>query len=359
VECDRVEEINDLDPVPRRLEAPPELLGRAVVTRAHGRGDDEDAPAHEGTGYRPDRMAAVLLALGAALAYAAASVLQQREAEADTGSDQGGTVGGGFRLVLRLARRPIWLAGLGADGVGYVFQALALGVGELLVVQPVLTSGILFALPAGAWWSGRRLGRADFAWAFVLAAGLTAFLLLAGTDGGQDFASPGAWLVCAAIAAPILVVAMLLGTRSRGTRRAVLFAFTTGALFGITAALTKASVVLIDHEGFGTLGHWEPYALVVLGALGFVVNQRAFQAGSLTASLPTLTVVEPIVAALIGVTMLHETVPTEGALEWIAVAVSVVAMIVATVVLSRSAARHDLVHEHELADVLTRAEREG
>ena len=120
-------------------------------------------------------MAAVLLALGAALGYAAASVLQQREAEADTGSDQGGAVGGGFRLVLRLARRPIWLAGLGADGVGYVFQALALGVGELLVVQPVLTSGILFALPAGAWWAGRRLSRADFAWACVLAAGLTAW----------------------------------------------------------------------------------------------------------------------------------------------------------------------------------------
>ena len=137
------------------------------------------------------------------------------------------------------------------------------------------------------------------------------------------------------------------------------FAFTTGVLFGITAALTKAAVVLVDHHGFGALGHWEPYALVVLGALGFVVNQRAFQAGSLTASLPTLTVVEPIVAAMIGVTMLHETVPTEGALEWIAVAVSVVAMVVATVVLSRSAARHDLIHEHELADVLTRGERDG
>jgi drug/metabolite transporter (DMT)-like permease len=302
-------------------------------------------------------MAAVLLALGAALGYAAASVLQQREAAADAATDQGTAVGGGFRLVVRLAHRPLWLAGLAADGVAYVLQALALGVGELLVVQPVLTSGILFALPAGAWWAGRRLGRADFAWACILAGGLTAFLLLAGTDGGQDFASGEAWLVCAAVATPVLVACMLAGTRSTGTRRAVLFAFTTGVLFGITAALTKAAVVLVDHDGFGALGHWEPYALAVLGALGFVVNQRAFQAGSLTASLPTLTVVEPIVAAVIGVTMLHETVPTDGALEWIAVVGSVVAMVVATVVLSRSAARHDIIHEHELADVLTRNDR--
>ena len=62
---------------------------------------------------------------------------------------------------------------------------------------------------------------------------------------------------------------------------------------------------------------------------------------------------------LIGVTMLHETIPTNGVAEWLAVAVSVIAMIVATAVLSRSAARHDAIHEHELADVLTRGEREN
>ena len=88
-----------------------------------------------------------------------------------------------------------------------------------------------------------------------------------------------------------------------------------------------------------------------------MLNQRAFQAGSLTASLPTLTVVEPVVAAIVGVTMLHETVPTSGVVDWIAVVLSVIAMVVATVVLSRSAARHDSIHEHELADVMTRSGR--
>jgi hypothetical protein len=225
-------------------------------------------------------------------------------------------------------------------------------------VQPVLTSGILFALPASARWSGRRLARADFAWACTLALGLTAFLLLAGANGGSDFASATAWLVCAAIAIPVLTVALVAGARSQGTRRAVLFAFTAASLFGITAALTKSTVVLLDHHGLGALGHWEPYVLLVLGAFGFVVNQRAFQAGSLTASLPTLTVVEPIVASVIGITMLHETIPTEGVLEWLALVLSVAAMVLATVTLSRSAARYEMIHEHELADVITRAERD-
>ena len=126
-------------------------------------------------------MWAVLLAFGAAIGYAAASVLQHREAEADQEEHDGGV-----RLVLRLARRPLWLAGLGFDGLAYVCQALALGVGALLVVQPVITSGILFALPASAWWTGRRLVRSDYAWAAVLAVGLTVFLMLAGTEGGKD-----------------------------------------------------------------------------------------------------------------------------------------------------------------------------
>jgi drug/metabolite transporter (DMT)-like permease len=294
-------------------------------------------------------MWAVLLAFGAAIAYAGASVLQHREAEADSSEHDGG-----IRLVLRLARRPLWLAGLGCDGVGYACQALALGLGSLLVVQPVITSGILFALPVSAWWAGRRLVRGDYVWAAVLAVGLTVFLLIAGTEGGRDHAGRHAWIACAAIVAPLLAACFLAATRSTGTRRAVLFAFATGALFGLTAALTKETVVLFGDHGIGALSHWEPYALLLMGGLGFVLNQRAFQAGSLTASLPTLTVVEPIVAAIVGVTMLDETVSAHGVVDWVAIAVATAAMIVSTVQLSRSAARLDEIHEHELADVLTR-----
>jgi hypothetical protein len=193
----------------------------------------------------------------------------------------------------------------------------------------------------------------------VLAVGLTVFLLLAGTGGGEDRATTTAWLVCAAVAVPVLGICIAVAARSVGTRRAVLFAFTAGALFGLTAALTKSSVVLIGNHGFAALTYWEPYALAVLGGLGFVINQRAFQAGSLTASLPTLTIVEPVVAAVVGVTMLDETVPTRGVLGWVAIAMSVAAMMVGTIALSRSAARHESFHPHELADIATRVDREN
>ena len=118
----------------------------------------------------------------------------------------------------------------------------------------------------------------------------------------------------------------------------MLFAAATGVLFGVTAALTKSTVVLLGRHGAGMASRWEPYALLVLGGMGFVLNQQAFQAGSLTASLPTLTVVEPVVAAVIGVMMFHESVPTTGVSGWVALVISVVAMAAATILLSRSAA---------------------
>src|SRR5258707_12602728 len=108
-------------------------------------------------------MGAGLVRIAAALGYAAASVLQQREAQSVPPG------GGGIRLVLRLARRPWWLAGVACDGAAFGLQAVALGVGSLLVVQPVLTSGLLFALPASAWLAGRRLARPDLGFALVLA----------------------------------------------------------------------------------------------------------------------------------------------------------------------------------------------
>ena len=236
----------------------------------------------------------------------------------DTGEDV--SEGGGVRLVLRLARRPIWLAGLACDGVGYGFQAVALGVGELLVVQPVITSGILFALPAEAWWAGRRIGRGEFAWACVLAAGLAVFLLLADTSGGKDQASGHAWLVCAAIAVPVLGVASRRAIRGQRhpACRAVRVRDRRHLRHHRRAHQIDRGAARRDTASARWRTGSRTHSLV-LGGLGFVLNQRAFQAGSLTASLPTLTVVEPVVAAIIGITMLQRELPTQGVGDWIAV----------------------------------------
>ena len=301
--------------------------------------------------YRPQHMWAVLLAFGAAIGYAAASVLQHREAEADQELHDGGV-----RLVLRLARRPLWLAGLGCDGLGYVCQALALGLGALLVVQPVITSGILFALPASAWWAGRRLGRGDYAWAAVLAVGLTVFLMLAGTEGGKDDAEHHRLAVVRGDRrSGARGRASSPATRSTGTRRAVLFAFTCGALFGHHRRA---------HQGLG-------------GAGGRPRLRRAHPLGALRPRGDGRARLRAQPAGVPG-RFAHRVAARRSpwssrwwpcwwgsrcstrrcrrtaSRDWIAIALATVAMIASTVQLSRSAARFDEIHEHELADVLTR-----
>ena len=71
-------------------------------------------------------MLEVSLALVAALLFAFGTVLQQKEAQEVSDDD---ALKAGF--LLRLARRPVWLAGMAADGVGYVAQAAALGIGRM------------------------------------------------------------------------------------------------------------------------------------------------------------------------------------------------------------------------------------
>ncbi len=241
-------------------------------------------------------------------------------------------------LMLHLLRRPMWLAGYAADWGGFGLQAIALGVGSLLVVQPVLVTGLLFALPIGAAWAGRRLSRSDWVAAIVLTAGLAAFLLEGSPTGGADRADIGPWLVCGAVAGPLLGASVVAALRTSGTARAVLLAFATGLCYGMTAALTKTTVSLLS-DGLGPAAtSWEPYVLAALASLGMIINQSAFQAGALSASLPTLSIVEPIAAVVIGVTLLDERIQASTPLEWVVIAASVAAMTYSVIVLARSAA---------------------
>ena len=94
-----------------------------------------------------------------------------------------------------MAKRPVWLAGIAADALGFVAQAAALGIGRLAVVQPLLIASVVFALPLGARFSGQRIRRTDVGAAVLVVAALVAFLLIAEPSGGSDDAPLSEWLV--------------------------------------------------------------------------------------------------------------------------------------------------------------------
>ncbi len=113
-------------------------------------------------------------------------------------------------------------------------------------------------------------------------------------------------------------------------------AVATAVAYGFTAALTKGVVDLLGHGPVALVTHWETYGLVIAAVGGTLLQQNAFQAGDLAASLPIVTVGEPVVAVVLGVAVLDEHLRVHGA-QWLLIGVLVTAMVLATVALSRSA----------------------
>ena len=245
-------------------------------------------------------MAAAAFSLLAALLYAAASVLQHRAAVAAP-REQSLKVG----LLGHLAHNPWWVAGVAADGGGYVAQFLALGHGPLVIVQPLLVSGLLFALPLGAALSHRRITTRELWAAAAVVVGLAALLVAAYPEQGQSDATGRAWaalLLATLVPAALLVV----GALRVPTLKPVLLATSAGVLYGLTAALTKVTAHQLGNGITHALTGWQLYVLIAVGVVGMVLTQSAFQAGPLKASLPALTVADPMVSVLIGITAFHE-----------------------------------------------------
>jgi hypothetical protein len=279
-----------------------------------------------------------LIALGAAFCYACSNVIEQRQASAAPPETS-------LRIALlwHLARQPIWWLGIAVDLSGFALQVLALGVGTLVFVQPLLVTSLLFSLVLGALAGSHRLSRKDIGWALVFMAALSIFLIVAAPSGGVDERSLRAWALPFALVAGLVAISLLISQRVTGAYRAAALAAAAGMTFGVSSTLMKTFAHQVANDGLGLLAHWQPYALGLVVASGFLIMQSAFQAGDLRASLPTLEVAEPIVAGILGVTLMNERLHATDGRGKAVIAISVVSMVVSAVLLARSAAddRHE------------------
>lgn len=274
----------------------------------------------------------VLLALGAGLCYALASVMQHHVA-----AQQAPELSLRPRLILELVKRPLWLAGIVLDIGAYVLEAAALSVGSIVVVQPLLVSGLLFALPLSAIGGVGKPGRQEWTAAVALTIGIAVFVTVGSPSGGSSQAAIWEWVIVFAVCGSIAVGAIVLSRGAPPHVRALSLAFATGATYAVTAALTKTVVdVLGDHGVSGVVTSWETYALAIVSVAGLLLNQSAFQAGHLAASLPALAVTNPVLSSIIGVALFGETLGATGPVPIALTALAVVVMIAGTISLSRS-----------------------
>lgn len=270
----------------------------------------------------------VVLGLAAALLFSLGTVLQQLEA-ARASEDEARRAG----FLLRLARRPRWLAGIASDALGFAAQATALAIGRLVVVQPLLATSVVFSLPLGVKLEGRRIGRRQWVAAAAVTLGLAGFLVVADPSGGREDATTLGWIVSFAVFGGVSV-ALLVAARGRSpVHRAAMLGSAAGILFGLTAALTKATVEEIDDGVLAVLGDWHLYALVVVGYAATMLTQASLQAGPLAPAVATQSSLNPIASFLLGTLVFDETIH-ESAAGWVAALVAFGVMLVGLVVLS-------------------------
>jgi hypothetical protein len=249
----------------------------------------------------------VVLSLGAALAFAISTNLKHSSAAQapDVSLLRVGTMA---RFIRATLSHRLWLAGILADAVGLTLQMLALHLGALAVVQPLLISGLLFSLLLRRR-QGRPISGAEVRWALVLTGCLIAFLSLAGTDPGAGGDGPDRLPAAVAAIAGVglaLTCLMLAHRRRPAADAAALIGVAVGIVYAATAALLKA---LTDRAVLGpwsALTSWQLYTVLVVGAIGLFLSQLAFQAGPLTASLPAIATVDPLLSIVVGVLIYDE-----------------------------------------------------
>ena len=273
---------------------------------------------------------AVLCAVVAAFSYGLSNVLQQHEAE-QLPEEQTMKVG----FLGTLARRPRWLIGMGADVGGYVFEALALGIGTLVVVEPILATSLLLSLFLGAAINKRSITRPAWLAALVFVFGITIFLEIVSPTEGVAIAPTRDWMVAGpCIAAFVVACAML--ARVAGTKRAVFLGAGAGTLFGTSAVLTKAFVHYLSGGIFNWVPHWEPYALAVSSITGLLLAQSAFQTGALAAAVSAEQLLQPLTGVALGIGMLDEHIDVTGHAQVLLLVIAVVLMVWGVLALARA-----------------------
>ncbi|MGH3674717.1 MAG: DMT family transporter [Mycobacterium sp.] len=275
---------------------------------------------------------AALLALGAAFFIAIGDVIHQRSAHAVT-DEPVSHIG----LFTRLLRDRQWWQGSLVAAAGFALQAAALGLGSVLLVQALLVTSLLFALPINARLTHRRVTRWEWLWAALLAAAVVLIVTVGNPTAGDSRASVETWTAVVVVMGPALVLCVFGAQIWSGPISAVLLGLVSGALWGLFAVLTKGVVDRIDDGPWELVRTPELYVWAVVAIAGTAFQQSSFRAGSLTASLPTMTVAEPVVASVLGIVVLGEALRPDDA-GWLTLIAAVAVMVVATGALARDEA---------------------
>jgi drug/metabolite transporter (DMT)-like permease len=236
---------------------------------------------------------------------------------------------------------------------GQLLAAYSIGHAALTLVEPLLTTYLLFALILAVPMSKQAMRWTEVAGALLLCAGVTLLSLSRSTKPiGLSFGSFTHW-PAAAIIAGVAYVAVMTGMARRGPARATLTGLGAGLVFGIQDALTRQTLEILQGHPVSVLfTNWPPYCLLATGIVGLWLMQNAFSAGPLHSSLPTIAAGEPVAGIALGIVVFGDRIQISAgqlAIE----AGGIAALIVGVVMVARSSAFSGLRKISDVIEVIT------
>jgi drug/metabolite transporter (DMT)-like permease len=211
------------------------------------------------------------------------------------------------RLIVHLFKRRAWLLGNVIAFGGFVLIASAIASGRLVVVEPLASTQVLFALLYAARVARRPLTSREWGAAGLTVIGLTGFLLVASPKEAVDPSPVISWIVPLGALAIAVVIGVLVARTLTPDRRGVVFAVLAGISFGTADSLiklisTNAGDVGITH----VFSHWSLYAWMVVSPLAFMLQQSAYHSTHLGAAMPATSTLGPTTATILGAAMFGE-----------------------------------------------------
>jgi drug/metabolite transporter (DMT)-like permease len=215
-----------------------------------------------------------------------------------------------FRLLLDLMRRPLWWAGIAAMVFGQLLGGLALQLATVSVVEPLLSTNLLFALAFAAALARHRIAWQEVCGSVLLSAALGVFIAIGDPHGPADHVQDVTVIALAVdVVGTVVALLVLIAKRSGLVRESVLLATGAGLLFGLQDVSTRAVLIRADDDGFMSIftSMW-PYVVLGAAVIGILLSQSAFKAARLDYSLPPIAAAEPIAGIALGVTLLGDEV---------------------------------------------------
>jgi drug/metabolite transporter (DMT)-like permease len=258
----------------------------------------------------------------AAVAFALGTVLQQK------GTLQTSSGENDPRFLVEILHKPVWLAGMISQSVGWILQAGALDRGPLVVVQSLTAMSLVIALPLGMWLTKQHIGPREWLGALAVLVGIMFFLWAGAPSGGTNHPSASLWWGACLGTSALVVVLAAFGTRMSGASKALLFGSAAGFGYGLQAAVTKTFVGELGHGALSLLADWSVYVLVVSAVIGFVLQQGALKTGVLAPAMASSNAVTLFSSVILGIIVYGERLTASGGGH---VASAVVGLVIAIV----------------------------